>query len=191
LGLAKASARLSQEAALDDSILERMKRDNRQPPSVSEHRNRIRDESLQRLELVVDRNSQRLKRTRRRVNAPTARNVEAPHYYVSNLLCCRYWLAIALLNYSASDLPRAALLSVFKYQICKLLLAKLIHQIGRCRAGGLIHTHVEWRVAGKAEPALAALKLQRRDSQIGQNATRLVDSRLLKNRRYVPEVRMN
>src|SRR5690554_5853322 len=72
---ADAIARLLPHEVLNNAVLQRMEADNRQPAARLEQAHGLRQRALQRAEFVVDRDAQRLKRARRRVDAlPRARH---------------------------------------------------------------------------------------------------------------------
>src|SRR5205085_6205014 len=79
VGRAVTPARLPQEAALDDAVFERMKRNDRQPPARRQSRHSIGDEGFYRAQLLIDGDAQGLKSARRRVNPPAARWVKDAH----------------------------------------------------------------------------------------------------------------
>ena len=65
---------------LDDAVLQRVKRDDRQPPARLEPVGRVRDEAIEPVELAVHPDAQRLKRARRRIDPlPAPRRHRAPH----------------------------------------------------------------------------------------------------------------
>src|SRR5262249_27213883 len=127
--IACAPAGVAQKAALDYPIFERMERDHRQSSSVSERGDSSGDEAFQRSELIVDRDSQGLKRSRSGVYPPSTWNVQRPHDYVGKLLCGSDDVAGACPRDRPRDLARAPFFSIFKDQISQLTLSKLIDQV--------------------------------------------------------------
>lgn len=169
LRFANAAAGFTQKAALDDPIFKRVERDYGQPPAVTQLRDRGGNETLERPQLIVDRDSERLKRSCGRMYAPSARNVERSDDNVRKLLCGGDRFTIALSYDCASDLTSASFLSVFKDQIRQLVLSEFIHKFRRGQLAVLIHSHIERRVGDKAKSSFSSLDLHRRNSEISKN----------------------
>ena len=72
-GIRLVAARFARHEALDDAVLERMEADDDEPSALGEQRDALREAALERAELVVERDANRLEGARRRVNARTSR----------------------------------------------------------------------------------------------------------------------
>jgi hypothetical protein len=77
------------------------------------------------------------------MNPPPARDVERSHDNVSKLLRRGNGFPVSHSGNRPSNSPSAALLSELKDQIRQLAVRKLIHQVCRCLAAALIHSHIE------------------------------------------------
>jgi len=170
--LANAASGFTKKAAFDDSIFKRVERDDCQPPAASQLRDRRRNETFEGSQLIVNRDSQRLKSSRCGMYAPSTRYIEGSDDKLCKLRRRRNRFSIALPRDCASDLAGPSFLSVFKDQISQLALCEFIHKHRRGPLAVLIHSHVEWRVGGKTKASFTSLELQRRYSEISQNAAR-------------------
>ena len=76
--------------------------------------NRVRHETVEVFELVIDRDAQRLKRARGWVDPPLFTCDCARYQFGQVPSRLNRLVAVSLFNYPASDAPRAALFAVFK-----------------------------------------------------------------------------
>src|SRR5882672_11022246 len=82
--------------------------------------------------------------------------------------------------------------TVLKNYLRYLYFGKTTEQLCRgFHTGRSVHTHVERRVLPETESARNGIQLQRRNTQVGENATRLFDLRHREDPRYIAEVSMH
>src|SRR2546423_6963885 len=166
LGRTRAAVLFGAEKALYDAVLERVEGDHREPSARPQHLERRRQRTLERAELVVDLDPQRLEdplrgmalaESRRRRNRllddldEVARPLER--------------LLAASLDDRARDLARVALFAVTAEDLPAVSFGGVVHDVARGQLGRRIHAHVECGIGGLRKNALPPGELHRRDAQ--------------------------
>src|SRR5512133_1596624 len=167
---ARAAMLLPPEEALDDPVLERVEADDGDPPSGTERLERRREGGLERLQLVVDGDPQRLEDAPRRMTLAEAgrgrnRSLDRLHELTRALE--------GVLAPAAHDRPRdlacVPLLAVAAKDVGQLALARLVDEIARRVLVGRVHAHVERRVGRVRESALGPVDLHARNAEIEED----------------------
>ncbi len=104
----------------------------------------------------------------------------------------RYRLtAFTLLHDCSGDATGAWLFTVFKNQICNFYFRKTTEQLCCGFTTRRVHAHVERRFVSKTESARRRIQLQRRNTEISQNAAHLSDFRCREDPRKFTKVSMH
>ena len=142
MGRTDAVARLAREELFDDPILERVERDDRDPPTRTEDAHRREESALDVRELVVDRNPECLEDTRRGVDVARALLLHAVHE-ATEVVRSEERLARAAAHDGGRDATGLGLLAVLGEDTSKVFFAPGIHEVGRCDAKVRVGTHVQ------------------------------------------------
>ncbi len=164
---------LRTEEALDDPVLERVEADHGEPAAGPQHLERRGQRGLERAELVVDGDPQRLEDALRRMAVAEARRRRDRLLdRLDEVARALERLLAAASHDRAGDLPRVALLAVAAEDLCELALARLVHELACRELRGRVHAHVERRVGRVREAALGPVELHRRDAEVEQDRVR-------------------
>ena len=136
IGRARAAACLGGEEALDDAVLERVEADDGEPPAGAQRPESRRQRLLERLELLVDDDPERLEDALRRMPVAEAarRRDRAPHHLHEVGRALERLLGPAA-DDRAGDLAREALLAVAAEDVGQLSLARLVDDVLRRSLG--------------------------------------------------------
>ena len=148
------------------------KRDHGEAAARAQHLERRRQRRLERAELVVDRDAQRLEDALRRMAVAEARRRrDRALDRVDELAGALERLLAAAPHDRARDLPRVALLAVAAEDRHELALAASSLTMSRARRASCVgvHAHVERRVDRVREAALGPVELHRRDAEVEQD----------------------
>ena len=109
------------QRVLHDPILERMKRDDREPRAGAQPRDGGLEEAIEAVELAVDPDPERLKRPRRGIDAHVAARVESTRRTIDGERACRVDRRLAArLDQRAGDAPREPLFAVAEDRVGEL-----------------------------------------------------------------------
>src|SRR5690242_18543872 len=186
VGRARAALLLPAEELLDDPVLERVEGDDGEAPARPQHLERGRQRALDRAELVVHLDAERLEHPLRRV--PLAEAGGRRHRVLDDFDEIAGALERLLLpapHDRTRDLPRVALFPVALEDVREVALVGLVHELPRRVLGARIHAHVERRVDGVRETALGTVELHRRDTEVEEHhvSAHAVRRELLERRR--------
>ena len=120
LGEALPDRRL-QKGALDQPVLERVKRDHRQDAARAEHARRQLEQRVELLDLVVHGDAQRLERARRRIDAAHPRRTDRAHHGAAQVERRRELPVPHGLLDAARDAARAPLFAVLVDEVGQLV----------------------------------------------------------------------
>ena len=169
VGRADAAPRALGQEALDPAVLERVERDRGDAPARAQDRPRARECTVEVLQLMVDRDPNGLKDAlggRAPAELPPhgrrQRRFDRCHQLARGL----ERRALAAAHDLARDRARVGLLAEGRQHLGQLPLVHRVHQLAGVRARGGIHPHVERRVVGVGESALAGVDLHRRDAEV-------------------------
>src|SRR5258708_36871639 len=99
---------------------------------------------------------------------------------------------LSLLDNPASNAARTTFFTILKNYLGYLYFGKTTEQLsGGFHAGRSVHTHVERRVVPETESPRNGIQLQRRNTQVGENAPRLFYLRHRQDPRYIAAVGMH
>ena len=143
------------------------KRDRRQAAAGFEHPVGLFEAASQRLELVVDHDAQRLEHAARRVaGGEPGRRGDGALDDVDELPGGLEGLLGALPFDAPRDVVRVALLAVAAEDVGELADRQHVDEVGGGDGLRRVHAHVERRVPGIREAALATVELHRRDAEV-------------------------
>ena len=166
----RAAVLLRAQEALDDPVLERVEADHREPSSRPQQVEGRGERRLDRAELVVDGDPQRLEDALRRVAVAEARRRGNRGLdRVDELAGPLERLLAAAASDRPRDLPRVALLAVLLEDRGQVALALLVHELARRELRVRVHAHVERRVDRVREAALREVDLHARDAEVEQH----------------------
>jgi hypothetical protein len=173
---------------LHDPVLERVKRNHRQPGAGAQQPGGRDEKFVEAVELAVDPDPERLKSSRRRIDSliTLARN-RAPHD-LRQLPGRGDPSGTTRLDNAPGDAPRIPLLAVLKNHVGQVFFSGRSEKIGRRRSLRLVHPHIQRLVASEAEPAAFGVELHRRHAQVRQTTGYGIDAAGLQHRRQVAEV---
>ena len=158
------------QEALHDPVLERVERDHREPAARAQDLERRRQRALERAELVVDLDPQRLEDALGRMAlAEARRRRDRLLDRLDEVAGALERLLGAAADDRARDLAREALLAVAAEDVGELALVGLVDELARGQLRGGVHAHVERRVGGVREAALGPVELHRRDAEVEQD----------------------
>jgi hypothetical protein len=170
LGRARAPAYLGGEKPLDHPVFERVEADDGEPTAGPEHRERRRKRALERVELFVHGDPQRLKDALRRMAvAEAARGRDRRLHDVDQLAGPLEWLLLPPAHDRLRDLPCEALLAIATEDRRQLALVPLVDDLARAQLARRIHPHVEGRVDCIREAALGTVDLHARDAEVEED----------------------
>src|SRR5581483_11660975 len=171
---ARAAVLLSAQEALDDPVLERVERDDGEAALRTEDLDRRRQRALERSELVVHLDAERLEHALRRVPvAEPRRRRDRVLDRLDEVARPLERLGAAAPRDRPRDLPRVALLPEAAEDLGQLALVVLVDDLARRQVGRGVHAHVERRVGRVREAAFGSIELHRRDAEIEQDAVRV------------------
>jgi hypothetical protein len=169
VGRTNAVARFTREELFDDPILERLERDDHDPPTGAEDAHG-RDESLLEVrELVVDRDAKSLEDTRRGVDAARPPRLHAGDE-TAEIVSRLERRFDAATDDRSRDARRLRLLAVLGEDASKVLLSPAVQDVGRRGAKIRIGTHVQSAFGPEAEAAIFIGKLDGRKAEVEENA---------------------
>ena len=90
-------------------------------------------------------------------------------------------VVLALPDHGGGDLAREPLLAVLAEHPGQLLGRVGVEDVGGGRAGGAVHAHVERRVLGVGEAALADVELHRGDAEVEEDGVHGVEAELVED----------
>src|SRR4051794_20603897 len=166
IGRARAPALAVAHELLDEAVLERVEADHREASARTEHRESGRERTLERAELVVHGDAQRLEDALG--GMPVAEARRSGDRGLDDVDELRRRVDRAPPQDRARDLPRVPLLAVALEYVGELSLRLLVHEPSGGERAGWIHAHVERRVRRVREAARRHVELHRRDAQIQQ-----------------------
>src|SRR5436190_12572659 len=170
VGWALAAALEVAHEALDEPVFEGVEADHGEPSARTEHRECRRKGGLERAELVVDRDAQRLEDAFRRMSVSEAgrggnRGLDRLHKVARPL----ERLLLAAAHDRLRNLPGVALLAVPLEDRRQVTFVRFVHDAGGADVGGRIHAHVERRVRRVREAPFRTVDLHRRDAEVEQD----------------------
>src|SRR6266540_2468512 len=167
---ADAPPRLCGEEALDDPVLEGVEADDGDPAPRPEHPDGGGQRPLERVELVVDSNSQSLEDTLRGMAVPeTAGSGNGSFDRLDQVGGALEGTLCAAANDRLCDLTPEALLPIAAEDQGELALVPLVHHVLSGDRPRGIHTHVERRIDRVREPALGPVDLHARDTEVKED----------------------
>ena len=170
-----------------------MKADRDDAPRSAQPADRARAAVAQRVELVVDGDTQRLKDARRRMNPLAAAGAVNDAGDQTRELGggIRQLAAGAAVHDGASDTARGTLFAIVEEDIGQLALAGGRQDVVGAAPDVRIHTHVQRRRLSDREAAFRVVKLHRRNSKIEENAVYCCDFAAIEGAVEIAEVGMD
>src|SRR5215213_2052102 len=169
IGRADTAARPLREEALHAPVLERVEGDRREAAVLAQELPREGERATERVELRVHRDADRLEDALRGAAAAEA----PPHSGRQRALDGRDELAgrpdrraLAPTDDLARDAVRVRVLAEAPEELSELALVPGVHDLARVDLLARVHAHVERRVVGVGEAALAGVDLHRRDAEV-------------------------
>ena len=159
----------------------------RRPPGASTS-SAPDERRLQRRQLLVRRDAQRLERARRGMDVPTAPAAERAGHDLRQACRGLDRRLLPLARRSPARCGDSGLFAVAPDQVGQLALREGIHQIARRNALLRIEAHVERALVTEGEPAFRLIELERRQPEIEQDAVERHDSSLSGNGGEIGEV---
>ena len=188
---ADAAATLRGEEPLDDAVLERVVGQDDDPSARTQQVHGGGEALLERVELLVDRDPQRLEDARGRVDPAADARVggrdalDERRQLLGGLDRGR----LAGGDDGLGDLPRGRLLAVLAEQRGQLVGGERREQLRGRHAARRVEAHVERPAGAEAEAPLAVGQLERRQPEVEQRAVHGAEARPGRDRGQLPEVR--
>src|SRR6266542_6973668 len=166
---ARAAPPLRGNEPLDDPVLERVVGDDDEAPAGSQQVHRAGETALDRFELAVDRDPERLEDARRRMDpAPGAAGRDALHERRKTPPGQRAWV-VALGDDRARDPPREWLLAVASEDRAELVRVQRGEELARGDPTGCVEAHIERGVRAEAEAARRVGQLVARETEVEED----------------------
>jgi hypothetical protein len=167
------------EAALDDAVLERVEGDHAEAGAAGEAAADRVEAALERAELVVHRDAERLEDAGRRVAATGARDDVRDG--VGEVAGGAEGTVAADVHEMGHDADGGVFLAVFAEDADEFLGRLLVHDVGGRARGVGAHAHIERAVVLEREAAGGGVELVRGDADVDEGAADLVDAELVEH----------
>jgi hypothetical protein len=154
--------------------------------------NRSEQEAIEVFKFAVDRDPQRLKRASGGVDPPFISSTNCALDNIREICRRRYRLsAFASLHDASGNPARARLFTVCKNEVRNFYFRKTTEQLCCGFPTRPVHAHVERSFMPETESADRRIQLQRRNTEISQNAAHLSDFRCREDPRKFTKVSMH
>src|SRR4051794_14530596 len=165
------------------AIFERMKANNRGPPTRLQTRWQLGEQLVKRFQLIIDGYAQRLKGARGRMQkrATSFGSGHTAAHQISKFGGCRQGIQSPALDDCPGNAAAATLFAEFEYQVCQVPFRQATQQACRRLAVRSIESHVQRSVRLKTQAALCILQLIRTETQVGEHAVYPVDFELVQS----------
>ena len=175
MGRTNAVARFPEEVLLDDPVLERVERDDREAAARPQKREGGREALAQVRELVVHRDAQRLEDARCRIHCARSLRFDAEDE-TTEIVSLQERLARAASHDGRGDAPRLGLLAVAHEDVAQVFLLPAVHDVGRLLFQSRIGAHVQGSRRAEAEAPRVIGELDGRETEIEKDAVDLVEA---------------
>ncbi len=165
MGRTNAVARLPDEELLRDPVLERVEGDDREPTAWAQRPHGGLEALLKILELMVDRDAQRLEDPRRRIDAAPTLRLHARDE-AAEIVCRKERLRCAASGDRSSDATRLGLPAELAEGAAQLALVPAVHDVCRRDAEVWVGAHVQRAFCAKAEASPLVGELERGETEI-------------------------
>jgi hypothetical protein len=177
VGRTNAVARLPEEVLLDDPVLERLERDDREAATWPQEREGRGQAQAQVRELVVDRDAQRLEDPCRGIDGPRALLFDAEHE-PAEVVGLQEWLPRAAPHDGGGHAARFGFLAVAHEDVAQVFLLPAVHDVGRRLFQSRVGAHVQGSSRAEAEAPCLVRELDGRETEIEKDAVELVEAPL-------------
>src|SRR5688500_10072411 len=168
VGRTNAVARFPDEELLRDPVLERVEGDDREATAGAQRAHGGPQALLKTLELMVDRDAQRLEDARRRIDAAPTLRLHASDE-AAKIISRKERLGRAPARDRGCDATRLGLLAVLAERTAQLALVPAVHDVCRRDAEVRVGAHVQRAFCAKAEASPLVCELERGETEVQED----------------------
>jgi hypothetical protein len=165
-----------------------MIRKNDHAAATAKPRGRSREQGIKAMDLVVDRDTQRLESARCRIDAAMTTDADRTFDYSAQFAGGFEWTTAARLDDRACYPPRGALLTVGLNDVREAFLALFIDDIVGTECLALVHSHIERTVSPETESTRPIVKGKAAHAEVGENRANAGNAALIKDGFKVAEI---